>query len=103
MWSPSELTKHADSGVKTQRLGFLLKGQNWRFCALFGGLCQAANASQSRTESSPGDLRSFCGSKGEAPPPPAASSALHLRRLCRVPCLPPAEVAPDLVPLLQAA
>jgi hypothetical protein len=30
-------------------------------------------------------LRSFCGSTGEAPPPPAASSALHLRRLCRVP------------------
>jgi hypothetical protein len=33
-------------------------------CVLFGG--------QSRTESSPGALRSFCGSRGEAPPPPAA-------------------------------
>jgi hypothetical protein len=55
------------------------KGQNWRFCARFGGLCQAAYASQSRTESSPAALRSFCGSTGEAPPPPAASVALHLR------------------------
>jgi hypothetical protein len=83
--SPSELSaKRADSGVKTQRLVFFLKGQNWRFCIRFGG--------QSRTESSPGALRSFCGPRGESPPPPAASSALHLhlRRLCRVPCLPPA-------------
>jgi hypothetical protein len=70
--------KRADSGVKTQRLNFF-KGQNWRFCARFGGLCQAAYASQSRTESSPAALRSFCGSTGEAPPPPAASVALHLR------------------------
>jgi hypothetical protein len=63
---------------------------------LFGGLCQAAYASQSCTESSPAALRSFLfslfaalHSTGKAPrtthhhhPPPAASSALlhlHLR------------------------
>jgi hypothetical protein len=53
---------------------------------------------------SPGALRSFCGSssRGEAPSP-AASSALHLRRLRRAPCLPPAAVAPALALLLQAA
>jgi hypothetical protein len=35
--------KRADSGVKTQRLVFcFVLGQNWRFCALFGGLCQQA-------------------------------------------------------------
>jgi hypothetical protein len=39
-------------------------------------------ASQSHTKSSPGALRSFCGSAGEAPLPAAASSALQGWRFC---------------------
>jgi hypothetical protein len=84
--SPSEL--NAPAVASKRSASFFFKAKICVFVPF-----SAACASQSRTESSPGALRSFCGSRGKAPPP-AASSALHLRRLCRVPCVPPAAVAP---------
>jgi hypothetical protein len=56
-WSPSEL--NVPTAASKRSASVFLIGQNWRFCALFGGLCQAAYASQSRTESSPGACALF--------------------------------------------
>jgi hypothetical protein len=60
-----------------------------------------AYASRSRTESSPGvPCALFAALEAKRHHPQlAASSALRLRRLCRVPCMPPAAVAPALLRL----
>jgi hypothetical protein len=65
--SPSELNAPAGQWRQNAAPRVFFNTKIGVFCVLFGGLYQAAYASQSRTESSPGALRSFCGSRCEAP------------------------------------
>jgi hypothetical protein len=87
--SPSELNAPTAASKRSS-------SHNWRFCTLCpfrrlinSRLCRSSpmpvnralpvTLAALRTESSPGTLRSFCGSRDEAPPS-AASSALHVPR-----------------------
>jgi hypothetical protein len=75
---------HSGKNTAPRCLFFFLMGRNWRFLWPFRRLMPVNP--QSRTESNPGALRSFCGSGGEAPPNAQLVSSLalhaaHLRHL----------------------